>query len=90
MNFLYSKDNKFFITEVDEDTENIIFKVLDKIENDYIMIVNDANRYDNYLEAKDKHLFIKLCTFYNMIDFYYNKMIGECHEKIAEVINNDL
>lgn len=88
-NFNIFKDNKIFITEVDNEMENVLFKVIDKINNDYIIIVNDANRYDDYLNSDDKMLFLQISTYQNMIDFYYNKMIGECKEEIKKILTND-
>ena len=79
------RDNKFFITEVDEDMENVIFKVVDKINNEYIMIVNDANRYEDFLSSEDQYNFLHVSTYQNIIDYYCSRIISDCKDKIEEL-----
>ena len=79
--FVYTKDHKVFITEVDEEFSNIIFKVFDPIEEEYILIRNNANSYNDYTRARNKYKFLELCTYTNIIDFY-NQII--CYYKLQE------
>lgn len=83
--FIYYNDNKVFLTEVDIDDENVIFKVIDPIDHEILMIVNDANRYEDFCMSDNKDLFLELSTYRNIVDFYYSKKISECEDLIKDV-----